>query len=292
MEHGALRPPARPFAATHAARRGIAGALLVLAVCACGCAALDTPAAGAPPVRAPAWENVAFPADGADFVGAIDLAGLRADPLFGPVLTQLARKEHLGLLTRASQIDAVASIDGGKATGWLVVVHGVHGPPGEGDVGSNPGEVVTAPGAWVFGEGPAFERVRAAPGLAGARVVLPDRALVASTAQGRAFPHLRHAELGDLTDGLGEATAVLLGGAHLEVILRCRYVDATAARRAATAARVALVAAAARTDAVAALARELVQLDFDATGDTVSVRLTLSDDLRDLLVRYVERATR
>jgi hypothetical protein len=83
----------------------------------------------------------------------------------------------------------------------------------------------------------------------------------------------------------------ILGGAHLEVVLRCRYVDAAAARHAATAARVALVAAAARTDAVAALARALVQLDFDASGDSVTVRLTLSDDLRELLVRYVERAT-
>jgi hypothetical protein len=233
---------------------------------------------------------VAFGTSDTDFVGAIDLAAIRADPLFGPIVTQIARKEHLAVLTRASQIDVVASIDAGKATGWLVVVHGVEGPPRDGDVGSNPGDLVTAPGAWVFGEGPAFQRMRSTPNLAKERVVLPDRALVASTAQGRAFPRPRRDELADLSEGLEDATVELLGGAHLELVLRCRYADATAARHAATAARVLLVAAAARTDAVSALARALVQVDFAASGDTVSVRLTVSDDLRELLVRYVERA--
>jgi hypothetical protein len=31
-------------------------------------------------------------------------------------------------------------------------------------------------------------------------------------------------------------------------------------------------------------------VDFDARGNDVSVRLTVSDDLRELLQRYVERA--
>lgn len=289
MKPRTTRGPARPNASTRPVRRGIAWSVLALGALLCGCVALDSPAAA--PVRAPAWEHVAFGTSDTDLVGAIDLAAIRSDPLFGPIVAQLARKQQLAVLTRASQIDVVASVVGGNPTSWLAVVHGVDGPPNQSDVGSNTGEIVTAPGAWVLGEGPAFERMRSTPSLASTRVMLPDRVLVASTVQGRAFPRPRHAELTDLTEGLDEAAMEILGGAHLEVVLRCRYVDAAAARHAATAARVALVAAAARTDAVAALARALVQLDFDASGDSVTVRLTLSDDLRDLLVRYVERAT-
>jgi hypothetical protein len=279
---------ARPNAAASVIRRAMVWSLLAIATCLCGCVALDSPAAA--PVDAPAWERVAFGTGDADFVGAIDLAALRADPLFGPVVAQIARKDRLGVLTRASQIDVVASVDRGNAATWVAVVHGVEGPPRESDVGSNAKDIVTAPGAWVLGEGPAFERVRATPSLASTRVVLPERALVAATVQGRAIPRPRRDELIDLTEGLAEVTTELLGGAHLELVLACRYVDAASARRAATAARLALVAAAARTDAVSELARALVKLDFDARGDVVSVRLTVSDDLRELLQRYVERA--
>jgi hypothetical protein len=243
-------------------------------------------------VEAPAWERVAFGKGDADLVGAIDLTAVRADPLFGPIVTQLARKDHLAVLTRASQIDVVASVEQGNAATWIAVVHGVDGPPREDDVGSGAGDIVTVPGAWVLGEGRAFQRVRSTPSLASARVALPDRALFASTVQGRAIPRPPHPELADLTEGLEEATVAVLGGAHLEVVLRCRYVDATSARHAATAARLALVAAAARTDAVSALARELGKVDFDASGDVVAMRVTMSDDLRELLQVYIERVAK
>ncbi len=81
----------------------------------------------------------------------------------------------------------------------------------------------------------------------------------------------------------------VLGGTHLEVVMQCRYVDATAARHAATVARLVLVAEADRMQAVSALARELGKLDFDVHGEVVSVRVTISDDLRELLQSYVER---
>ena len=281
---------ARPNASAAApGRPGMPWVLLAITIGVSGCVALDAPVA-APPVEAPTWERVAFGTSDADFVGAIDLTAVRADPVFGPIVTQLARKEHLGVLTRASQIDVVASVERGNAATWIAVIHGVEGPPRDQDVGSGARDIVTAPGAWVLGEGPAFQRVRSTPSLAPARVVLPARALFASTVQGRAIPRPPHPELADLTEGLEQASMAILGGAHLELVLRCRYVDATAARHAATAARLALVSAAARTDSVSALARELVKLDFDASGDIVAVRVTLSDDLRELLQRYVERA--
>jgi hypothetical protein len=280
---------ARPNASAAATGRPrMAWALLVIAIGLYGCVALD-PTVAAPPMEAPAWERIAFGTADADLVGAIDLKAVRADPLFGPIVTQLARKDHLGVLTCASQIDVVATVERGKAATWIAVVHGVEGPPRDDDVGSGAGDIVTVPGAWVLGEGPAFQRVRSTPSLASARVVLPGRALFASTVQGRAIPRPPHPELADMTEGLEEATVAVLGGAHLELVLRCRYIDATAARHAATAARLALVAAAARTDAAAALARELVKLDFDASGDVVAVRVTMSDDLRELLQRYIER---
>ena len=254
------------------------------------CGALDGPAA--PPVDAPSWGRVAFGTGDADIVGALDLTALRGDPVFGPLLAELARKEDLGVLTRASQIDVVARLEPGRSSSWVAVIHGVDGSPSRKDVGSSAGEVVTAPGAWVLGEGPAFEQIRGSPNLASPRIALPEHALFASTVQGRAIPRPRHAELVDLTEGLEEVTMMILGGAHLQVVVRCRYVDAVAARPAATAERLVLVAEAARTDAVSELARALGKVDFDASGNDVSVRVTLSDDLRSVLQTYVERAVR
>jgi len=281
---------ARPNASTSSPRRDMRLPLLLLATCLFACGALEAPATA--PVDAPTWGRVAFGTGDADFVGAIDLTAVREDPVFGPLIAQLARKDDLGVLTRASQIDLVARVDEGRPASWIAVIHGVDGSPGRSDVGSSAGEVVTAPGAWVLGEGPPFERVRASPGLASPRIALPERALFASTVQGRAIPRPRHAELVDLTEGLEEATMVVLGGAHLQLVVRCRYLDAAAARHAATAARLVLVAEATRTDAVAELARALGKVDFDASGNDVSVRVTVSDDLRELLQRYVERAAK
>jgi hypothetical protein len=271
--------------------RGIGWLLwLALATALSACGAVDTPAAAG--VRAPGWEPLAFGTNDADLVGAIDLAAVREDPVFAPLVAQLARRESFGVLARAAQIDLVAHLEHGEMASWVAVVHGVDGPPTRGDVGSEASKAITAPGQWVLGEGPAFERLRASPGLASPRIALPERALFASTLKGSAIPRPREAELVDLTDGLEEASMAILGGPHLEVVLRCRYVDGEAAHRAATAAKLVLVAEAARTDAVSVLARELAKLDFDASGNDVSVRLTLSNDLRELLQRYVERAAR
>ena len=201
-------------------------------------------------------------------------------------------------------------MDHGESASWIAVVHGVDGPPRDGDLGSrvgppralpsgateyrgsSAGDLVTVPGAWIVGEGTAFERFRTSSVLALPPIVMPGRALIASTVQGRAIPRPRHPELVDTTEGLEEATAEILGGAHLEVVLRCRYVDATAARRAATAARIVLLAEASRDDSVSVLARALATLDFDVRGDVVWARVTISDDLRDLVQSYVERAAK
>jgi hypothetical protein len=298
--------PAGPNAAPSSPGRGACCALVATAI-ALGACGGERGAPAAAPVSAPAWEPIAFAASDADLVGAIDLAAVRADPLFGPLVAKLASHDDLGVLSRASQIDLVASADDGNPSSWIAVVHGVDGPPRDGDLGgrlgkpqvlpsgateyrgSSAGDVVTVPGVWVVGAGSGFDRVRARPGVALARIALPDRVLFASTIQGRALPRPRHAELLDVTEGLKDATMAVLGGTHLEVVMQCRYVDAAAARHAATAARLVLVAEADRMQAVSALARELGKLDFDVHGEVVSLRVTISDDLRELLQSYVER---
>ncbi len=243
-------------------------------------------------VQAPTWEHAAFgPAD-ADFVGAIDLDAVRADPLFGPLIQRLAERDDLGVLLRASQIDLVATADRGEPKTWVLAVHGVNGAPRRGDVGSDADRFVSGPGVWIYGEGSSFERMRADPGLAVPVVDMPAGALVAATARGRALPHPRHPELPDLSEGLTDVTAELLGGDHLGFAVSCRYTDDASARRAAALARLVLVAEAGRSDGWSELARALMKLDFDVDGPVVSVRVTLSDDFRDALVHYVQRAVR
>lgn len=225
-------------------------------------------------MQAPSWEHAAFgPAD-ADFVGAIDLEAVRADPLFGPLLQRVAERDEEGVLLHASQVDVVATADGGEPKTWVIVVHGVSG------------------GVRIYGHGPAFERVRADPSLAAPSVDMPAGALVAATARARALGHPRHPELGDISEGLTDLTAELLGGDHLGFVLSCRYVDGPSARRAAAMARLVLVAEAGRNDEISELARALMKLDFDVDGPVLSLRVTLSDDLRDALVHYVRRAVR
>jgi len=244
------------------------------------------------PVPAPAWEHAALgPAD-ADFVGAIDLEALRADGLFGPLIQRLAERDDLAILLRASQIDVIATADSGRPKTWVLVVHGVSGSPRESDVGSDARRFVAGPGVWIYGEGPAFERMRADPARAVPAVDMPAGSLVAATARGRALRHPRHPELGDISEGLTDVTGELLGGDHLGFALSCRYEDDASARRAAAMARLVLVAEAQRNDDISELARALMKLDFDVDGAVVSVRVTIADDLRDALEHYVRRAVR
>lgn len=257
--------------------------ILVIVTSVCGCAGIDGPLGA--PVAAPKWEQVAFGGGDADFVAAIDLEAFRADPVFGPLVAKFARNNDMGVLLRASH-----EVERGEPTTWLAVVHGVEGPPTRSDVGSGAREVVTVPGAWILGEGAAFERVRTNRGLALPAVAIPRNALVASTAQGRAFVRSREPILADTTEGLAEATVEMLGRAHWQFVLQCRYVDAASARHAAAAARLMLLAAASSNDAVSMMARALMKVDFDVSGEVVSMRLTVSDDLRDVLQSYVERA--
>lgn len=263
-----------------------AAARVVLAGLVASCAELAEPAAA--PVEAPAWEHVALGPSDADVVGAVDLAAVRADPLFGPIVTKLARDEDVAVLARASQIDLVAAIDRDEEPAWVMVVHGVDGAPQRRDLGSAAASAVVAPDEWILSEGPALERIRRGGAGALPAIAMPPRALVVSRIRGRAIPRPRHPVLGDITEGLEEATMALLGGAHLEVVLRCRYADAASAHHAAAAARLALVAIASRSDAPAALARSLVKVDFDESGDDVSLRVVLSDDLREVLEAYVD----
>jgi hypothetical protein len=260
---------------------------VLLVALSCCCAPL-----GFPVVEAPPWTPMAFGTGNADLVGVIDLAALRADRLFGPVLTRLARRDGLQVLLRASQIDAVGSGTGGKLGTWVAVVHGVEGPPRERDVGSGMvADIMTVPGAWLLGAGPAFRRVRASPPRILSRISMPDRALVVSTVQGDALSRPEWRGLTDATEGLTQATVAVLGGNHLEFVLQCRYVDHPAAQRAATVTRLVLLAVAARDDAWSLLARALLKVDFDVSGDVVFLRITISDDVRDLLESYAVHAT-
>ena len=261
------------------------------------------------PLEPPAWGGAVISTPDANVVGVINLDAMRQDPLFGPILERLARRDDLGVLLRASQIDLVADAPRGRTTTWLAVVHGVDGPPAPHDIGygvgaphrlpsgavgydTRHGGLVVVPGAWILGEGAGFETARTTMPSEPGRISTSARVLVASTVRGGALPSSRRRELVDTTEGLREATVEVLGGSHLEFVGSFRYVDRDAAKRAAVAAKLLLAAAAARGDLAAQIARALVSVDFDVSGDTVTVRLTIDDDLRDVLRQYVERAER
>jgi hypothetical protein len=237
-------------------------------------------------VETPAFARIALGADDADVVGAFDLRAMRSDPVFGPIVERIARTHGAAALSRASQIDLVASVDRGKTTTWLGVVHGVSGEPRDGDIGSTARrEIVVAPGAWITGEGAAFERLRAG-GTTGVRSIeLPRRALVAVTARGRALEKSKTRT----AEGLKEGTVAILGGDHLEIVVQCRYEDSAAARRAVTAAKLELAVWASGHRLAEQLVSSLVKITFDVSGDVVTARLTIDDDLRALLEHYVRR---
>jgi hypothetical protein len=259
-----------------------------LAALSSGCAPSATRA-----FDASSWRPEALRADSADFVAAVDLEALRADPLFGPILAPFARELDFQVLLRASQIDVVAMADDdGELDTWVAVVHGVDGPPSAGDVGAGLiRDVVTVRGAWLLGEGPAFQRVRAHPPQSLDRMTLPSRAFAATAAQGRALRFKRNA-LDDTTQGLTRVDGVLLGGRHIELVARAEYADAAAAHRAVALVRLLLFAAAARNDDWAPVAHALTTVDFEESGNSASLRLTVSDQLRDLLETYVKAARR
>jgi hypothetical protein len=269
----------------------LAVALLLGCTAACGACG-----ASAAPVEAPSdlvgGGRAAFGTNDADFVGVLNLEALRDDPLFGPALEGYARRDDLGVLMRASQIDVVATAERGKAVTWVAVVHGVQGPPGEHDLGSRHGAVVTAPGEWLLGEGAGFERARASVPIPSGRISVPSRVLIASTMRDRALPKTRYPDLNQTAEGLREATLEVLGGSHLELVGRFRYVDGPAAKRAATLARLILARAGERRDFAWQLVRALVKIELDVSGDSVTMRLTIDDDLRDLLRHYVEQMDR
>lgn len=236
----------------------------------------------AKPVEAPAWARTALATGDADFVGAIDVDAMRADPLFGALIRKYARSdEELGALKTATQIDAFANAnERGKVATWMVVVHGVHGqPPSRAD------KAVVFPNAWLLGEGPAFERARQMD--PSPEISMPSHALLVSSVHGRALVSKHHEALDQTTEGLKDATIAVLGGSHLEIIGQFRYVDEQSAKHAAALAKL-MLAALSKGDWSAKIAAALGKVDFDASGDTVSLKYTLDDDVRDALVTLIE----
>jgi hypothetical protein len=116
---------------------------------------------------------------------------------------------------------------------------------------------------------------------------MPSHALLVTTVRGRGLVTRRHEALDQTTEGLKDATVVVLGGSHLELIGQFRYVDERSAKHAAALAKLTL-AALSKGDWSAKIAAALGKIDFDASGDTVSVKYTLDDDVREALVTLIE----
>jgi hypothetical protein len=260
-------------------------AVLLLVALPCGC---GLPGSGAP--YTPSWGTETLRSDHADFVAAFDLEAMRADPLFGPVLAQLARESNLQALLRASQIDVVGMYDESDIETWVAVIHDVRGAPGPTDVGAGlAAHAVTVPGAWLIGEGPAFERVRAQVPLPHSldRMAMPRRAYAAMAMQGAALKS-KPGPLDAFSRDVTRVTGALIGGSHLDVVLQAEYTDSAAAHRGAALTRVLCDGVTGRGEEWERVTRTLTGIDVQERGNVLSVRAAVSDSVRDLLRSYVE----
>jgi hypothetical protein len=274
-------------------------ALLGAIVGACG-------ASGA--VVAPSWARSALATEEADVVVAMNVALLRRDPIFYRATQRLANKDKLAWLLRASQIDLVANADDGELRSWVGAVHGLDGAPAEGevrDLGTSRrlasgtteyayprGAMLVFPNAWVFAQGAALERMRAAPPATLGRISMQDGAILEATVRARALSSRWSAKAARLADGLRDGTLVILGGDRLAMIVRCRYVDVHSAEHAETESRAQLAAISSRHELVLAIVQELVEIDLARSGDTVTWRIEAKEKLRDYVREYAERESR
>ena len=144
----------------------------------------------------------------------------------------------------------------------------------------------------ILGEGAAFERARGRLPMTVSRISTGSETIAASALRGHAVPSPRDTDIGRPTEGLREATFEVRGGHRLDFVARFRYADEAAAKRAAVIARLMLAAVAARGDRWSRLAAGLVKIDFDVSGDVVTARLTIDDELREVLSHYAERMDR
>ena len=280
---------------------------LILRVLALALAALAG-ACGASALTTPTWARSALATDDADVVVAMNVALIRKDPLFYPAIQKLARKDRYDWLLRASQIDAVATVDDGKPSSWVAAVHGLDGAPGDGEIRSlgarrklasgateyayPRGAMLVFPGAWVFAEGAALDRMRARTPERLGRISMQDSAILEATVRARALPRHWNASASRVADGLREGTIAILGGDRLAMIVRGKYVDADAAARAESETRAQLEAIQRRHELAILVLRELVEIDFGRSGDTVTWRVEAKEKLRDYVREYVAREGR
>ena len=202
----------------------------------------------------------------------------------------------------------MANLQDGEPRSWVGVVHGMTEPPREGEVlalgpshriasgalefSHARGAMLVFPGAWVFAEGAALERIRATPPSPLARIPMQSGAILQATLRGRALQARSNPRTARLTQGLLEVTLVLLAGDRLAMIVRGRYAGETSAALAEEDSRAQLEAIASRHDLALLVVRELVEVDVSRSGDTVTWRVEAKAKLRDYIREYAEREAR
>jgi hypothetical protein len=280
--------------------RALIAVVVVLAV-----AALSIACSSRGPLAAPSWARSALATEDADLVLAVNVARIREDKLLAAAVAKLVHGDRGDFLLGAQQVDGVANLPNGDLGSWVGVVHGMDAPPREGEVlALGPshriasgalefpharGAMLVFPGAWVFAEGAALERMRATPPGPLGRIPMQDGAILEVTLRGRALQARGNARVARLTQGLVETTLVLFSGDRLAMIVRGRYAGATSAALAEEDSRAQLQAIASRHDFALALVRDLVEVEVTRSGDTVTWRVSATARLREYVREYAER---
>lgn len=230
----------------------------------------------------------------ADFVASVDLAGIRRDPLYGPLLaaaTTNANARYAPLAT-ADRIDVAGNFEGASNGRVIAIFRGV-----QADASMREDDELfrVAPGAWVLAS-PSSSRVRSSMTRSG--YVLPDAlssdsgvlfdvtARPDEATRSRAFG----GEEREIAESLDWVSLAITTSSRREVIVRARFTSSRAASDAEIWMRGRLMEYVKKNELYAELLRKILSLDIDTSGSELVVRVRFSEELVAYAIHRLDRS--
>lgn len=230
----------------------------------------------------------------ADFVASVDLAGIRRDPLYGPLLAAASTNANARYapLATADRIDVAGNFDGASKGTVIAIFRGVQA---DASVREDNELFRVAPGAWVLAS-PSSSRVRSSMTRSG--YVLPDAlssdsgVLFDITARPNEATRARAfgGEEREIADSLEWVSLAVTTSSRREVIVRARFSSSRAASDAEIWMRGRLMAYVKKNELYAELLRKILSLDIDTSGTDLVVRIRFSEELIAYAIHRLDRS--